>query len=80
MIFNIKHKVTIPEAGETRVLNKFAWFPRMVIDSKRGAKIVWLGRYEILQAYIVHRTTVLIDGEPMAADYGLWVTLEKRLG
>lgn len=78
MIFNIKHNITVPRANTTRVLMKYAWLPKVIVTPD-GAKLVWLGRYQELQAYIVTFVKIEHEGKPYTASMGRWETLEKRI-
>ena len=68
-----RHTPNQIQPGSTRVCFRFAWLPTDV-----GGFIVWLSRYEVLQAYIVTTYSITLDGQAQEARVGNWITLEKR--
>lgn len=64
--------------GATRLKRIFAWLPVQI-----GNEILWLSRYEILQAYIIQEYAVMLDPKnPKEATNftkGEWIDISKRL-
>jgi hypothetical protein len=61
------------EEGTTRLVRVFAFLPTYVMG-----KIVWLERYEVLQAYIIQVYKLKVDGADKAFEVGTWVEISKR--
>jgi len=64
--------------GATRLKRIFAWLPTQVGDT-----MIWLTRYEMLQAYIIQEYVVMLDPKkPKDAttfSKGQWIEISKRL-
>lgn len=73
MIFNFPFKIVEPKEGETRLIRVFALLPKRIRE-----EIIWLENYYILQAYIVTRYELTIDGKPKGFANGKWVNISKR--
>jgi hypothetical protein len=70
----LQGRVTMPKAGETRVKTAFAWLP-----SVAGEQLVWLERYEILEAYAVSQMVVVVAEKPVSVTFGEWKVVSTRL-
>ena len=78
MIWNAKYTKAEYANGTTRLKRVFAFKPTYI-----DGKIIWLGTYEILQAYVIKVTLAILDPtkptEATEFKMGSWVDVSKRL-
>lgn len=69
----LEGRMAMPKAGETRVKRAFAWLPTMA-----GDQLVWLERYEIMEAYAVSQMVIIIADKQQTVTFGEWKRVSTR--
>lgn len=63
-----------PIPGTVRFKRKFAWLP-----TKAGGTLIWLERYNVMEAFLVTTALVNIEQEQVTVKFGEWKKVSTRL-
>lgn len=76
MRWKTKYTPHPPNVGATRQKRVFAWLPHFI---PHLGVYVWLGWYEVLQAFTVQQIKVEINGEPKIVEVRKWIDVSERI-
>jgi len=62
-----------PLPGTTRTKTLFAWLP-----TKAGQSLIWLERYQVMEAFIVNNYLVIVGQEQVNIRRGEWMKVSSR--